>query len=82
MADLAKKFGKIAGLSTVFAVNAAGTDYDFSAIKSGVTKVDKDSILYITANKADETYGYYEGNEYVWAQGELRANRIQVIDLL
>lgn len=82
MADIAKKFGTVYGFNTVFAVNTAGTDYDFSKIKSGVTQVDGDSILYIKAAAADEQYGYYQGNTYVWAKGELKASRIQIIDLL
>jgi len=65
-----KRFIKATGLHNIFNATSA-TELDLSSIKTDVaTKVGSDSLIFLTAN-GDTSYGYKDGEKYIWAQNEL-----------
>lgn len=67
---MAKKFVKVSGLHNVFPIsnNKLNTS---SLLPEVSSNADNNSTLYITADTTDATYGYRNGETYIWTQGEL-----------
>lgn len=69
---MAQKFVKAIGLHNVFNVSASETALDITSIKSSAqSKVNQNSIVFLTATSDDEQYGYNEGSKYIWTHSEL-----------
>ena len=49
-------FVKVTGFHNIF--NVFNNTYNISELKSSVTKANKNSIIFITADSTDEDYGY------------------------
>ena len=62
-------FVKATGFHNIFDVS--NNTYNISELKSSVTKANKNSIIFITADSTDEAYGYMSGSTYIWTHGEL-----------
>ena len=62
-------FVKAIGFHNIFDVS--DNTYNISELKSSVTKANKNSIIFITADSTDEDYGYMSGSTYIWTHGEL-----------
>lgn len=68
---MAQKFVKANGLHNVFSTSSE-TTLDITSIKpSAQSKVNQNSIVFLTATSGDEQYGYNEGSKYIWTHGEL-----------
>lgn len=69
---MAQKFVKATGLHNVFDVSTSGTALDITSINSSAqSKVNQNSIVFLTATSDDEQYGYSEGSKYIWTHSEL-----------
>ena len=67
---MAKKFVDVVGLHNVFDVS--GSQLNTSTIKqSARSEADDYSILFITTDDTDTTYGYDSGSRWIWANGKL-----------
>jgi len=76
---MAKKFVKATGLHNVF--NVSGSTLDITSIKPSVqSKVNQDSIVFLTATFEDEPYGYNKGSKYIWTHNELYPTNDPTID--
>ena len=62
-------FVKATGFHNIFDVS--NNTYNISELKNSVTKANKNSIIFITADSTDEDYGYMTGSTYIWTHGEL-----------
>ena len=62
-------FVKATGFHNIFDVS--NNTYNISELKNSVTKANKNSIIFITADSTDEAYGYVSGSTYIWTHGEL-----------
>ena len=72
-------FVKATGFHNIFDVS--NNTYNISELKSSVTKANKNSIIFITADSTDEAYGYMSGSTYIWTHGELYSCNNCVIPL-
>ena len=76
---MAQKFVKAIGLHNVF--NTSGSTIDITSIKeSAQSKVNQNSIVFLTATSDDEQYGYSEGSKYIWTHSELYPTNDPTID--
>ena len=76
---MARKFVKATGLHNVF--NVSGSTLDITSIKPSVqSKVNQNSIVFLTATFEDEQYGYNEGSKYIWTHNELYPTNDPTID--
>ena len=67
---MAKKFVDVVGLHNVFETNES--QLDISTIRdSAKDRADNYSILFITADDTDSTYGYDSGSRWIWTNGKL-----------
>ena len=62
-------FVKATGFHNIFDVS--NNTYNISELKNSVTKANKNSIIFITADSTYEDYGYMTGSTYIWTHGEL-----------
>lgn len=62
------KFVQTSSLSSVFSGGISATNFTASAIQNGV---DNDSIIFITCNDSDLSFGsqYISGSKWIWAKG-------------
>ena len=73
---MAKKFVDVTGLHNVFDVS--GSQLNTSTIKeSARNEADDYSILFITADSTDITYGYDSGSRWIWANRKLYNGRLK-----
>ena len=78
---MAKKFVKAIGLHNVFNVSTSETAFDITSIKSSAqSKVNQNSIVFLTATSDDEQYGYNKGSKYIWTHSELYPTNDPTID--
>lgn len=67
---MAQKFVKATGLHNVFVTN--NSSLNITQIKEDVqSKVNQNSIVFLTADSSDTQYGYDEGSKYIWTHNEL-----------
>lgn len=76
---MARKFVKATGLHNIF--NTSGSTLDITSIKEDVqSKVNQNSIVFLTATFEDEQYGYNDGSKYIWTHNELYPTNDPTID--
>lgn len=69
-----KRFVKAVGLHNIFNELNSST-LDLSSIKNDVsTSVNNESIVFLTADSSDASFGYDVSTKYIWAQNDIYAS--------